>query len=61
MKIRGRAEMYTPAAWVRRSFPRRGGSAGGAAAVAADRLSLGGRFMGEHVTSNFFMGCARRG
>lgn len=60
MKIRGRAETYTPAAWVRRSFPRRG-SAGEAAVVAADRLSLGGRFMGEHVTSNFFMGCVRRG
>lgn len=53
---------YTPAARVRRSFPRRGSERpAAAAAVAADRLSLGGRFMGERVTSNFFMGCARRG
>lgn len=29
MKIRGRAETYTPAAWAHRSFPRRGGGSGG--------------------------------
>lgn len=56
MKIRGRAETYTPAAWVRRSFPRRGSAGGRSGGGGGGQIKLRREIYGRACNEQLFHG-----